>query len=113
MQGGTLNAEEDDFNTAFSYFFEAYGGYADLDEPVEGERSVKYVMEGMKLNDVLGGALSCSIYRVHISIFSTDTHTLFPYFPSFDGIPITLHTHRYTYLCLSLLLHLTQVHALV
>ena len=45
MQGGTLNAEEDDFNTAFSYFFEAYGGYADLDETVEGERSVKYVME--------------------------------------------------------------------
>ena len=50
MQGGTLNAEEDDFNTAFSYFFEAYGGYADLDEPVEGERSVKYVMEGRTLN---------------------------------------------------------------
>ena len=81
MQGGTLNAEEDDFNTAFSYFFEAYGGYADLDEPVEGERSVKYVMEGRKLNGLLGGALSWSILEYFTSIFSTDTHThCFPIF---------------------------------
>ncbi|WBW72229.1 19S proteasome regulatory subunit Rpn6 [Schizosaccharomyces osmophilus] len=44
MQSGILHAEEADFKTAYSYFYEAYEGYNSLDDVKKALSSFKYML---------------------------------------------------------------------
>ncbi|KAF2495158.1 PCI-domain-containing protein [Lophium mytilinum] len=44
MQSGMLHAEDQDFNTAFSYFIEAMEGYHSQDEPKKATSALQYML---------------------------------------------------------------------
>ncbi|KKA28990.1 hypothetical protein TD95_004622 [Thielaviopsis punctulata] len=44
MQSGMLHAEDQDFNTAFSYFIEALDGYGQQDETVKATAALQYML---------------------------------------------------------------------
>lgn len=44
MQSGMLHAEDQDFNTAFSYFIEAMDGYHTQDEPKNATSALQYML---------------------------------------------------------------------
>ena len=44
MQSGMLHAEDQDFNTAFSYFIEAMDGYHSQDEPKKATSALQYML---------------------------------------------------------------------
>ncbi|KAI9692797.1 MAG: 26S proteasome regulatory subunit rpn6 [Bogoriella megaspora] len=44
MQSGMLHAEDQDFNTAFSYFIEAMEGYHSQDEPSKATSALQYML---------------------------------------------------------------------
>jgi 26S proteasome regulatory subunit N6 len=44
MQGGTLNASDKDYRTAFSYFFEAFESFSQLGDDVEAAKALKYMV---------------------------------------------------------------------
>lgn len=44
LQGGTLNASDKDFRTAFSYFFEAFEAYSQLADDAAASKSLKYMV---------------------------------------------------------------------
>ena len=43
MQSGVISAEESDFITAFSYFYESYEGYNSLQDPTAA-KALKYML---------------------------------------------------------------------
>lgn len=49
MQSGTLHAQEKDYKTAFSYFFEAFEGYSNLGNPM-ATRCLKYMLLSKIMN---------------------------------------------------------------
>ena len=55
-QAGSLCAEEGDYKTGFSYFYESFEGYNSLDMPNEAIKSLKYM-------------LLCKIMTNHTSVF--------------------------------------------
>jgi 26S proteasome regulatory subunit N6 len=44
MQSGMLHAEDQDFNTAYSYFIEALDGYHIQDEPLRAQAALQYML---------------------------------------------------------------------
>jgi len=44
MQGGTLNASEKDYRTAFSYFLEAFESFSQLGDDMQASRALKYMV---------------------------------------------------------------------
>ncbi|KAK5107279.1 hypothetical protein LTR62_001408 [Meristemomyces frigidus] len=44
MQSGQLHAEDNDFNTAYSYFIEAMEGYHSQDEPTKATSALQYML---------------------------------------------------------------------
>jgi 26S proteasome regulatory subunit N6 len=44
MQGGTLNASDKDYRTAFSYFFEAFESFGQLGDDVMAAKALKYMV---------------------------------------------------------------------
>lgn len=58
MQSGIISAEEKDFNTSFSYFFESFEGYNSLDEKDEARRALKYMLLSKIMNKKSQDALN-------------------------------------------------------
>mmetsp|Transcript_4857 Transcript_4857/g.5609 ORF Transcript_4857/g.5609 Transcript_4857/m.5609 type:complete len:429 (+) Transcript_4857:235-1521(+) len=50
MQSGTLNAEEKDFRTSFSYFLEAHEGFMSKDDSTNGLQCLKYMLLSKIMN---------------------------------------------------------------
>merc|ERR1712054_688684 len=44
IQAGILHADEHDYKTAFSYFFEAFEQLNALDDPIKATQALKYVL---------------------------------------------------------------------
>jgi len=44
MQGGTLNASDRDYRTAYSYFYEAFESFSQLGEDTNASKSLKYMV---------------------------------------------------------------------
>mmetsp|Transcript_19168 Transcript_19168/g.16990 ORF Transcript_19168/g.16990 Transcript_19168/m.16990 type:complete len:430 (+) Transcript_19168:79-1368(+) len=58
MQSGVICAEEKDFNTAYSYFFESFEGFNSLSDKDSAERALKYMLMCKIMNKLSEDALN-------------------------------------------------------
>jgi len=58
LHTGTLNAEEKDYKTAFSYFYEAFEGYNTCNKPDDARSCLKYMLLSKIMTNKLGDVYS-------------------------------------------------------
>lgn len=59
MQSGTLHAEENDYRTAYSYFYESYENFSALTKSVAKMNS-KLALKYMLLTKIMEGSVLCN-----------------------------------------------------
>lgn len=58
LQSGIISAEEKDFNTAYSYFYESFEGFNSLQDHESAQKSLKYMLMSKIMNKMAEDALN-------------------------------------------------------
>jgi 26S proteasome regulatory subunit N6 len=58
LQSGVISAEESDFNTGYSYFYESFEGFNSLNESENATRALKYMLMSKIMNKQASDALN-------------------------------------------------------